>query len=317
VGQDARSFREGHTQTSFEYRFRKPDGTYAYILERGYILYNGRAVPVRMVGSMADLSPLRKAQEELEEKALALQQFNAELEESGAALRESLSKFQAVFDSNMIGIFFWNLSGAVIDANDEFLAATGYSRQDLESGRLNWAHLTPEDHRPADEKALAEIRRTGVNVPYEKEYFRKDGSRVPVIVAAPCWKATPTWALAFCSTFPNAKRPTGSCGTRWKNSKTQLRTRHVRLQGVARPAGPAGFHPGAHQHPQGGAGPEHGSPLHCPHGKPGRQAGRVHPVDPGPLPHQQHRGAGRPWCASTRSSGSRSKTSGTCPASRR
>jgi PAS domain S-box-containing protein len=135
-----------------------------------------------MVGSMADLSPLRRAQEELEEKAATLQQFNAELEESGAALRESLAKFQAVFDSNMIGIFFWNLSGAVMDANDEFLSATGYSRQDLESGRLNWAHLTPEEHRPADEKAMAEVTATGVYTPFEKEYFRKDGSRVPVII---------------------------------------------------------------------------------------------------------------------------------------
>ncbi len=176
------AFRERHTQTSFEYRFRKPDGTYAYILERGYIIYNAGGVPVRMVGSMADLSPLRRAQEELEEKAATLQQFNAELEESGAALRESLAKFQAVFDSNMIGIFFWNLGGAVVEANDEFLSATGYSRQDLESGRLNWAQLTPEEHRPADEKALEEVTRTGVYTPFEKEYFRRDGSRVPVIV---------------------------------------------------------------------------------------------------------------------------------------
>jgi PAS domain S-box-containing protein len=200
------AFREGHTQTSFEYRFRKPDGTYAYILERGYILYNGMGLPVRMVGSMADLSPLRKAQEELEEKASTLQQFNAELVESGAALRESLSKFQAVFDSNMIGIFFWNLGGAVMEANDEFLAATGYSRQDLESGRVNWAQLTPEDHRPADDKALAEIRRTGVNVPYEKEYFRKDGSRVPVIVGGALLEGYSNLGIGFLLNISERKK---------------------------------------------------------------------------------------------------------------
>jgi PAS domain S-box-containing protein len=200
------AFREGHTQTSFEYRFRKPDGTYAYILERGYILYNGKGQPVRMVGSMADLSLLRKAQDELEEKASTLQQFNAELEESGAALRESLSKFQAVFDSNMIGIFFWNLGGAVMDANDEFLAVTGYSRQDLESGRLNWAQLTPEDHRAADEKALLEIRQTGVNVPYEKEYFRKDGSRVPVIVGGAVLEGYSNLGIGFLLNISERKK---------------------------------------------------------------------------------------------------------------
>ncbi|HEX8528616.1 MAG TPA: PAS domain S-box protein [Cytophagales bacterium] len=200
------AFREGHAQTSFEYRFRKPDGTYAYILERGYILYGGKGVPVRMVGSMADLSPLRQAQEELEKKASALEQFNAELEESGAALRESLAKFQAVFDSNMIGIFFWSLNGAVMDANDEFLAATGYSRQDLESGRLNWAHLTPEDHRPADEKAMREIRQTGVNVPYEKEYFRKDGSRVPVIVGGALLEGYANLGIGFLLNISERKK---------------------------------------------------------------------------------------------------------------
>jgi PAS domain S-box-containing protein len=200
------AFREGHTQTSFEYRFRKPDGTYAYILERGYILYNDAGVPTRMVGSMADLSPLRKAQEELEEKAATLQQFNAELEESGAALRESLSKFQAVFDSDMIGIFFWNLSGAVMDANDAFLSATGYSRQDLELGRLNLANLTPDDHRPADEKALAEVHQTGMYTPYEKEYFRKDGARVPVLMGGALLEGYSNLGIGFLLNISERKK---------------------------------------------------------------------------------------------------------------
>jgi PAS domain S-box-containing protein len=159
-----------------------------------------------MVGSMADLSPLRKAQEELEEKAATLQQFNAELEESGAALRESLSKFQAVFDSDMIGIFFWNLSGAVMDANDAFLSATGYSRQDLELGRLNLANLTPDDHRPADEKALAEVHQTGMYTPYEKEYFRKDGARVPVLMGGALLEGYSNLGIGFLLNISERKK---------------------------------------------------------------------------------------------------------------
>jgi PAS domain S-box-containing protein len=250
------AFREGHTQTSFEYRFRKPDGTYAYILERGYILYNGMGLPVRMVGSMADLSPLRKAQEELEEKASTLQQFNAELVESGAALRESLSKFQAVFDSNMIGIFFWNLGGAVMEANDEFLAATGYSRQDLESGRAQlgaaYARRPPPGRRQGPGRNQADggerSLRKGI-LPQGRQPGARHRRRRPArrLLQPGHW--------LFAQHFRTQKGRPAVAAHAGRTQKAQLRTRHVRLQGVARPAGPAGFHPGAHQHPQGGAGP--------------------------------------------------------------
>jgi PAS domain S-box-containing protein len=74
------------------------------------------------------------------------------------------------------------VEGGIVEANQAFLQMLQYDRQDLISGRLRWADLTPADWRERDERSLAEFLATGVFQAYEKEYFRKDGSRVPVLV---------------------------------------------------------------------------------------------------------------------------------------
>ena len=84
-------------------------------------------------------------------------------------------------DAGILGIFFANVDGAIVEANQAFLQLLQYDREDLVSGRLRWADLTPAEWRERDERALTEFVETGV-FHYEKEYFRKDGSRVPVLV---------------------------------------------------------------------------------------------------------------------------------------
>jgi PAS domain S-box-containing protein len=98
------------------------------------------------------------------------------------ALRESEARFRSVVESNMIGIGFWDAEGRLTDPNDALLRMTGHTREEFASGRVGWHDLTPPEHRPRDEKALAQIRATGSCDPYEKEYVRKDGSRVPVLI---------------------------------------------------------------------------------------------------------------------------------------
>jgi C4-dicarboxylate-specific signal transduction histidine kinase len=58
----------------------------------------------------------------------------------------------------------------------------GYEQADLESGRLRRRELTPAEWHDRDAQAAAELATIGTAQPYEKEYFRKDGSRVPVLV---------------------------------------------------------------------------------------------------------------------------------------
>ena len=54
------------------------------------------------------------------------------------ALRKSEARLRRFFDSGMFGVFYYNLDGSVIDANDEFLEIIGYTREDLQSGLIKW-----------------------------------------------------------------------------------------------------------------------------------------------------------------------------------
>jgi PAS domain S-box-containing protein len=98
-------------------------------------------------------------------------------------LQEREARYRSIFDSNVLGLFFWEAEGSILRANDAFLGMLGYTREDLQGEGLSWRELTPEEYRPLDDEKLAEALDRGVCQPFEKEYFRKDGSRVPVLLA--------------------------------------------------------------------------------------------------------------------------------------
>jgi PAS domain S-box-containing protein len=79
-------------------------------------------------------------------------------------------------------VYFWNTKGDVTGANDAFLRMVGYSREDLEAGRIRWPDMTPPELIDQDRRALGELAATGVCEPFEKEFIRQDGSRVPILV---------------------------------------------------------------------------------------------------------------------------------------
>lgn len=83
------------------------------------------------------------------------------------------------------------------EANDAFLELVGYTRDDLHEGRLNWPDLTPPEYLALDELAHEEGLRYGACTPYEKELFRKDGTRVPVLVATAVLKLSPFRWISF------------------------------------------------------------------------------------------------------------------------
>ena len=103
-------------------------------------------------------------------------------------LEQREAKIRRLVDANIIGIFIraieGEIDGPVVEANDAFLRMLGYDREDLGSGRVRWTNLTPPDWRDRDARAMAELRTAGTIQAYEKEYLRKDGSRVPVLVGA-------------------------------------------------------------------------------------------------------------------------------------
>jgi len=97
-------------------------------------------------------------------------------------LQEREAKIRRLVDSDIIGIIMWDLEGRILEANDAFLHMVGYSREDLISGDLRWTALTPAEWKYTHERALVELRAIGSHEPFEKEYLRKDGSRVPVLL---------------------------------------------------------------------------------------------------------------------------------------
>lgn len=96
-------------------------------------------------------------------------------------LQASEVRARRLFDSNIIGVFHAGIDGTIFDANEAFLKIVDYQREDLAAGSLNWRTLTPPAHQDITERVVAEVKATGTCVPFEKEYFRKDGSRVAVL----------------------------------------------------------------------------------------------------------------------------------------
>jgi PAS domain S-box-containing protein len=116
------------------------------------------------------------------------------------------AKIRRLVDSNIIGIFFSGLKGRVLEANDAFLHLVGHDRDDLVSGRIRWTDLTPPEWRERDRRALAELGSNTIAQPYEKEFFRKDGSRVPVMIGGALFEEGGNEGVAFVLDLTERKR---------------------------------------------------------------------------------------------------------------
>jgi PAS domain S-box-containing protein len=121
-------------------------------------------------------------------------------------LAEREAKIRRLVDANIIGIVVWNAGGDILEANDAFLRMVGYDREDIASRSLRWTDLTPPEWRERDERAVAEITRTGSAHPFEKEYFRKDGTRMPVLIGGALFEESRNEGVAFVLDLAERKR---------------------------------------------------------------------------------------------------------------
>ncbi len=116
-------------------------------------------------------------------------------------------RIRRLVDANIIGIFIWELDGRIIEANDAFLHMVGYDHEDIVSGRMRWTELTPPEWLDRDERGwLPELKVTGSLQPFEKEYFRKDGSRVPVLIGVATFEEGGNQGVAFVLDLTERKR---------------------------------------------------------------------------------------------------------------
>jgi PAS domain S-box-containing protein len=111
-------------------------------------------------------------------------------------LREREAKIRRLVDANIIGVLTIDLDGQILEANDVFLTMVGYDREDLAAGRVRWTNA-PEEWRDGDPRRVETVKTTGTLQAFEKEYFRKDGSRVPALVGVARIEETRNQAVAF------------------------------------------------------------------------------------------------------------------------
>ncbi len=108
--------------------------------------------------------------------------YELERQQTAAALQQSEERLQRFANSDLIGILFGDVYGSLSYVNDAFLRIVGYARHEFELGKIGWDTLTPAEYLPLDDIGIAEAQATGACTPYEKEYIRKDGTRVAVLV---------------------------------------------------------------------------------------------------------------------------------------
>jgi PAS domain S-box-containing protein len=164
------------TPFHYELRLRRFDGEYRW--------FENRCVPIRddsgrvtrwyMLGT--DIEDRKRADE---------------------ALRESETKIRRLVDSNVIGIFVWDFEGRFLEMNDEFLRTVGYDREDLLGGSIRWTDLTPPDWRDRSSARMENGKSSGRFEPFEQEYTRKDGSRVPVLIGGATFEVGGNQGVVF------------------------------------------------------------------------------------------------------------------------
>jgi PAS domain S-box-containing protein len=134
----------------------------------------------------------------------------AEREKAEAEVRKLASgleaKIRRLVEANVVGIAMWNLEGAITDANEAFLQLVQCDRDDLTSGRVRWKDVTPPEWHECDYWALAQLKATGIFQPYEKEFLRKDGRRVPILIGGTLFEGSGNEGVAFVLDLRRQKR---------------------------------------------------------------------------------------------------------------
>ena len=133
------------------------------------------------------------------QRTLALARANRDLAEREAKIRR-------LINSNIIGIFIWDFDGHILEANDAFLRMVQYDREDLVAGRIYWSELTPPDWRDRNNLRIERQRSSGHFPPFEKEYTRKDGTRVPVLMGGALFEMGGNQGMAYVLDLTEAKR---------------------------------------------------------------------------------------------------------------
>ena len=165
----------GEKDFDVAHRLLMPDGSVKFVHVLSHVLKDA-AGNLEIAGALMDVSENTRLYRDLGERE---------------------AKIRRLVDANIIGVFMGDFDGGILEANDAFLRIVGYDRDDLAAGRINWKDLTPPEWRQRDAQWIYEHQRTGVRLPIEKEYFRKDGSRVPILLGSATFEEGGNQSVAF------------------------------------------------------------------------------------------------------------------------
>jgi PAS domain S-box-containing protein len=174
---------------SYEFNFPAPDGI-RYYLSRVIPEFAETSEVTTILGITSDITDLKQAEQ---------------------ALRQGEARFRRVVESNMIGMGFWNLQGDILSANDALLAMLGYTQAEFSHQSLNWREITPREYESIEKQALQEIVEQGFCAPFEKEYIRKDGSRIPVLCGGATFEESHDSGVFFVVDLTERKKIESEC----------------------------------------------------------------------------------------------------------
>jgi PAS domain S-box-containing protein len=153
---------DARTPFSMDFRLRRWDGQYRWIVDNGIPFSTPDGTFTGYIGSCIDITERRRLEQQLQ---------------------YSEQKLRSLVASNIFGVTVSDTTGRIYETNERFAQIVGYSKDELLSGAVTWRQLVPPDLQEMQVQIDQTILSTGVIPPWEKEYLRKDGSRVPVLVA--------------------------------------------------------------------------------------------------------------------------------------
>ncbi len=169
-----RTFAKPAIEPTVESTIRRKDGTERAVEVRyHFVLENGQRSA--MVSIVRDITEQKRVQQ---------------------ALQRMQQRAQRLMESNIIGVFIAD-EDTILESNDAFLEIVGYSRDDLHHAKIHWLTMTPPKYAHLSQKALQEVRERGVCTPFEKEYIRKDGRAVPILIGSARLQEEPLQWVCF------------------------------------------------------------------------------------------------------------------------
>lgn len=159
----ARAIQTGKAVPTEDYLYRRGDGTDAWVqLSAAPIVAADGSVTGGVV-AVTDIHEKKAAED---------------------TLRRSEERFRVLVEQAGVGVVIGDLQGGLAYMNPMLLNLLGYTREDLNAGRIRWDRLTPAMYAEADARAVEQLRAKGVAEAYQKAYFASDGSEIPLLVSA-------------------------------------------------------------------------------------------------------------------------------------